>query len=838
MPSMTELPIHAILPEVQAQLSQHARLIVQAPPGAGKSTALPLALLETHSQSNEQIWLLEPRRLAAQQVAKRLAQTLGEEVGHSIGLMTGDSSRISPHNHIVVMTEAILSQRLVNENDIPQCKMIIFDEFHERNLHTDLGLALALQCQEYLRDDLKLVIMSATLDTQHLAEQLNCPIISSEGKSYPVTHVYLPSINNQHNPLTAQVKSAINLALQDTKHGKGDILVFLPGVKEIQQCLRALTQTFDSDIAKQTLAIHPLHGQLNPEQQNKVFASSKQQNIILATDIAKTSLTLPKVTVVIDSGLERINQFNVRMGMDELVTVNASQASAIQRAGRAGRVQAGLCYRLYSEEEFKRRPAFSSLAIERSDLAPLGLTLAAWGSLDLSDYIFLTPPDKQSFSNSIQLLNQLNILYENQLTEHGKVISALGLHPRLSHMILKSKDLHMAYDGCMLAAILSEGDPLIFDEQNSDLSIRLQLFERDTLPNYFEQAKVNIKKAQRIIQLANKFSKILSISKTKISSLSCGVLLMLAYPDRVAQKRGKGYRLRNGLGCQLHHLDGITASDYLAVAHISQSLQQGQHNNSIIRLASPVSLMDIEQLFSNQLHTTCTLQLNDKQQLQQVTRKQLGQLILSETTSKAKPEQKTDFYLQEFANKGLSFLPLKEEQKALLKRLQLAHHTLPNTFKSFEETDLIYDKENWLSAFLNTSDLNNLDYSQAFLSRLEWPVQQTLNELFPNYLELPTGRRASIDYSQTPPVVKAKLQECFGLTQSPTIAQGKLTLNLHLLSPAQRPLAMTQDLAFFWKQAYPEVRKENRGRYAKHPWPEDPLTAEASGLTKKRMAEK
>lgn len=835
---MTELPIHAILPEVSTHLSQHSRLIVQAPPGAGKSTALPLALLEAHTQNNKQIWLLEPRRLAAQQVAKRLAQTLGEDVGHSIGLMTGDNSRLSQHNRIVVMTEAILSQRLVNENDIPDCSLIIFDEFHERNLHTDLGLALALQCQEYLRDDLKLVVMSATLDTQELANQLDCQIISSEGKSYPVTHVYLPPVINQHNPLGAQVKSAIQLAFKDALHGHGDVLVFLPGVKEIQQCLRILTDAFESDIAQQILAIHPLHGQLNPEQQNKVFTSSKQRNIILATDIAKTSLTLPKVTIVIDSGLERINKFNLRMGMDELITVNASQASAIQRAGRSGRVQAGLCYRLYSEDEFKRRPAFSPHAIERSDLAPLSLTLSAWGSLELSDYTFLTEPDKQSFKNSIQLLEQLNILSEKQLTPHGKVISALGLHPRLSHMILKSKDLNMAYDGCLLAAILSEGDPLFFHEQNSDLSIRMQLFEQDTLPSYFEQAKVNIKKAQRIIQLANKFAKMLSITQGKINSLNSGLLLMLAYPDRVAQKRGKGYRLRNGLGCQLHHLDGLTSSDYLAVAHISQSQQQGLHSHSIVRLACKVTLADIEQLFTQQFHSTCTLQLNDKQQLQQINRKNLGQLILSETTSKAKPEQKTDFYLQEFFNKGLVFLPLKDEQKALLKRLQLAHETLPEVFKSFDEADLIDDKENWLTPFLSTSDLNNLDYSQALLSRLEWPVQQTLNELFPTRLELPTGRHANIDYSQTPPVVKAKLQECFGLAQSPTIAQGKITLNLHLLSPAQRPLAMTQDLAFFWKQAYPEVRKENRGRYAKHPWPEDPLTAEASGLTKKRMAEK
>ena len=835
MPAMTDLPIYAILPKVTYHLKQHSRLIVQAPPGAGKSTGLPLALLDFANSSSGQIWLLEPRRLAAQQVAKRLAQSLNEDLGHSIGLMTGDSSRVGPNNRIVVMTEAILSQRLINENDIPQCGILIFDEFHERNLHTDLGLALALQCQEFLRDDLKLVIMSATLDTDDLAAQLESQIISSEGRSYDVAIQYLPSPSHQHSLLASQVKRALELALANPDYSHGDVLVFLPGVKEIHQCMRLLNDTFAGDIAQNKMAIHPLHGQLNPEQQNKVFSASKQQNIILATDIAKTSLTLPKVTVVIDSGLERTNQFNLRMGMDELITLNASQASAIQRAGRAGRVQAGLCIRLYSEEEFKRRPAFSPHAIERSDLAPLSLTLAAWGSLDLADYTFLTQPDKQSYLNSLQLLGQLDVIEKQQLTSHGKTISALGLHPRLSHMIIKARDLNMAYDACLLAALLSEGDPLFFDEQNSDLSIRLQLFERATIPAYFENAKVNIKKAKRIVQLANKFAKMLDIRASKINSLNSGLLLMLAYPDRVAQKRGKGYRLRNGLGCQLHHLDALTPSDYLAVAHISQAQQQGQHSNSIIRLACHVTLKDIELLFADQFNTTCTLQLNDKQQLQQIKRQQLGQLILNEATSKADASQKNAFYLQEFTDKGIDFLPLKDEHKAVLKRLQLAHETFPEQFKSFHEAELINDQANWLEPFLNTSELNKLDYSQAFLNRLDWPDQQKLNDWFPNTYALPTGRHASIDYSEHPPVVKAKLQECFGLEQSPTIAQGNITLNLHLLSPAQRPLAMTQDLAFFWQHAYPEVRKENRGRYAKHPWPEDPLTAVASGMTKKRM---
>ena len=829
---MIELPISSILPQVIASLASHSRLIVQAPPGAGKSTLLPLALMNSDSLPKGEIWLLEPRRLAAEQVAKRLAQGLGEDVGKSIGLMTGENTKVNRSNRLIVMTEAVLTQRLINDNDIPSCAMIVFDEFHERNLHTDLGLALALQSQEYLRDDLKLVIMSATLDSEGLSQTLDCPMITSEGRSFHVENHYLPSANLQATHLPFEVQKAASLALNNSN---GDVLVFLPGVKEINQCQNRLNEYFENQIQQGQLSIEPLHGQQSPQQQNAVLKNKEHPCIILATDIAKTSLTLPKVTSVIDSGLERINQFNIRQGMDELVTINASQASAIQRAGRAGRVQAGNCYRLYSEDDFKRRAPFSPHAIERADLAPLCLNLAAWGSLDLTDYVFLTQPDTQSYQSSLELLKQLNAIQDAQLTGHGKRLSELALHPRLSHMIVQANSQNMGFEGCVLAAILSEGDPLFFDEPNADLSIRLQLFERTSFPSYFENAKVNQKKSQRILQLAKKFAKMLRISTTSFHSDHCGQLLMLAYPDRVAQKRGSGYRLRNGIGCQLHHLENLPASEFLAVAHISQSQQQGKHANSLIRLACSVSKQDIEKSFSDQLVTTTSLNLNDKQQLQNITQLKLGELVLKHSTQPADASEKNAFYLQEFTQKGLAFLPFKDEHFETLSRLQLAHSLLPEQFPNFDESALIGDKENWLAPFLATNKLVNLDYSQALLSRLEWSAQQQLNQLFPLTFTLPTGRHAKIDYNQTPPVVKAKLQECFGLAQSPAIAQGKITLNLHLLSPAQRPLAMTQDLAFFWKEAYPEVRKENRGRYAKHPWPEDPLTAEASGMTKKRM---
>lgn len=832
MPAMNDLPIQAILSKTLELITHNDRVVVQAPPGAGKSTLLPLAVLTSLSETSGQIWLLEPRRLAAEQVANRLAQGMNEPLGQSIGLMTGERKVIGSASRLIVMTEAILSQRLIKENDIPDCAIILFDEFHERNLHTDLGLALALQCQEYLRDDLKLVIMSATLDGSQLSERLDCPFIESQGRSFNIHFEYQIPQTNEY--LSSQVKRAIHKALTQS----GDVLVFLPGVKEINQCQRILEESFQNEIDQYTIRVVALHGQMNAQQQKESLQDTEAQSVILTTDIAKTSLTLPKVTCVIDSGLERVSQFNLRQGMDELVTIKASQASCIQRAGRAGRVQAGHCIRLFSEDDFKQRPPFSPLAITSSDLSPLCLHLAAWGSLDTSEYEFLTPPEPKQIQRSIELLEQLQVVQEQQLTDHGQQVALTPLHPRLSHMIVKAKELNLGYTACVVAAILSEGNPLSYENSHSDLQTRVQLFEQTKLPNFFEGAKVNHKKAKRIEQQAKRFARTLTIQGNTIESHATGLLTMLAYPERIAQKRGNGYRLRSGMGCQLFHGDSIKASNYLAVAEISQSLQQGQHAQSIIRLCANIEQTDIEGLFSEQIIETQELVLNDKQQLQSISRQQLGQIILSESIQPAKPEHKAAYHLQAFSKQGIAYLPLSENQQAQLARLKLAHTLFPEQFPAFDDKPLINDIENWLEPFMANTDFHNLDFSQAFLNRLTWPQQQALNELFPLQYELPSKRKASIDYSEHPPVVRAKLQECFGLTQQPKLAQGKLNINLHLLSPAQRPLAMTQDIAFFWQEAYPEVRKENRGRYAKHPWPEDPLTAEASGLTKKRMEQK
>ncbi len=634
---MTELPIQHILKDVQTELHNSNRLIVQAPPGAGKSTALPLALLNeswlNHGETPQQIWLLEPRRLAAEQVARRLASSLNEPLGHSIGLMTGELSKISQANRLVVMTEGLLAQRLIKDNDIAQCALIIFDEFHERSMQSDLGLALAIQCQDYLRDDLKILIMSATLDMETLATKLQSQTLTSEGRTFAVGAHYRPAflLHNRVANLDQQIYKAVRHALAEHN---GDILVFLPGVKEIRQCERLLNSEVQNDFI-----ITPLHGQLTWQQQRLAMDPNPKRKIILATDIAKTSVTLAGVTVVIDSGLERLAQYDPRQAMDELITVKASQASCIQRTGRAGRVQAGSCYRLFSEEDFNSRPQFSKKAMQLSDSAQLALNFAAWGSLNLNDYFLLDQPEPRRWQSSLELLEQLNITHENTLTPHGKSLSQLPLHPRLAHMIIKAMDLNLGATACWLAAILSESDPLHYDfaqGNNSDLEIRLQLFMGSSLPSHFEHGQVRKKIAQRIQKLSHKLQKKLNIKNEKIEPHKAGLLIMLAYPDRIAKKRGGGYRLRNGQGCEFLPQEYLKETEFLAVAHLTSSLsnsnkqQQGLSKKSFIRLAASIDINDIQLLFSDQISQHNVLSKSPQNQLINCEQNKLGALILSE----------------------------------------------------------------------------------------------------------------------------------------------------------------------------------------------------------------
>ncbi len=844
-PNTPRLPIDDILPEITQQLSAHNRLIVQAPPGAGKSTGLPLALLaDTHLAytPKHQIWLLEPRRLAAQQVAQRMADQLGEPLGQTVGLVTGEQSRTSPQTRLVVMTEAILTQRMLAEQDIPQCGVILFDEFHERNLFSDLGLALAYECQQLLREDLKLVVMSATLAMDALKQQLDAPVLTSEGRAYPVSTCYLGSATSQHKTLEEHTTSAIFKALSEES---GHVLVFLPGMAEIRRT-QSLLESKDLPAGTQVFA---LHGQLAAAEQKRALAPVSDdftRKVILATSVAETSLTIDGVRVVIDAGLERRARFNPSSGMDQMVTVPASQASAEQRRGRAGRQQAGVCYRLWSEDSHGQRPAHSAPDIEEQDLAGFALTLASWGSLTLSDYLLLDAPNAQRWQSAVTLLMQLDALDAgHNITATGQQMARLGVHPRLSHMLLTAQKQGLTPLACDLAAIISEGSALRFDHPNADIRDDLDLLQHlhagEGLPKRFRHAQVNQHKAKRIQQLSKTLSRKLPSSSdtkkpaTNSDSQQAGSVLLHAYPDRIAQQRGQGFRLSSGLGVQCLRDDPLNAQAWLVVADI----QASQGKASIIRMAAPVSETELRSALGHHIQQCKQVSLNDKGQLKGLVQEKLGELVLSEKTYTPDADDINQGLLAHVRSTGLTCLPWDENSEQLRARLRWAHRLQPDDYPDVSDAQLLAELENWLLPFLTPTGLKQVPVAEALLALLPWNQQTQFNQDFPEALPLPSGRDARVDYQQDPPQVSCKLQECFGLTQSPVIGSVKSgstqAVRLALLSPAQKPLALTLDLPHFWQNVYPDVRKEMRGRYPKHPWPENPHEHQATAKTKRNL---
>ncbi|EAT12183.1 ATP-dependent helicase HrpB [Bermanella marisrubri] len=824
---MSAYPISSHIDDIAKSLANHGQVILAAPPGTGKSTVLPLSLMEQPWLAQGQIWLLEPRRLAAKQVAKRLSQQLSEPLGQSIGLITGEDAKTSNSNKVVVMTEGILTQKLIQENDINNCALIIFDEFHERNLATDLNLALIQQCREILREDLKCLIMSATLEIDRLSEALQAPLIEVNTKIHELDILY--QIKNASDNLSQQV----NRACQSLNQFKGDTLVFLPGLSEIQHVKSALIES-----GKNPDHIFILHSSTPQKQQQALFEDTDFEKIILASDIAKTSLTIPSITKVVDSGLERIARYNANTGMDELITIEASKATMLQRAGRAGRTQHGRVIRLGSEDQFSRRSAFSPIAIEQEDLSAFALALSTWGSTELSDYLLLNKPNSRNYDQALQLLHNLDALDERfRVTDHGKQLAMKGIHPRLSHMLHHFHDQpDMLSLACIIAALLTEGDFLQTPALNSDLQLRIELITEQLLHNKTHGGRlgrINQANLSRIIKRYKKLVKQFEHqTKQEIQwhDTDVGRVLAQAYPDRIAQQRGRGYRLQNGMGASIHTKDSAKHSDYMVIAATASSAYD---NNQFIKLATAIEKQTIENEFAH--HTSLDTHFLMKDKLFKVTTEKFGELILNTTTSPANPEDFKFYIRQEVIKNGIEYFDFNDSQQALLNKLNLAHSLFPDNYPSFADECLINSIDDWLLPFITDVHLCNMDYHNALLSRMDWSKQQAFKQDFPQEFTLPSGRTTQIHYEKDKAIVKAKLQECFGLTGIQKIAKNRLPLEFHLLSPAQRPLAQTKDFDFFWKEVYPEVRKENRGRYAKHPWPEDPLSAIASHKTKRHM---
>ena len=824
------LPIDLILPELQHALEHNSTALLQAPPGAGKTTRVPLALLDASWREGKKILMLEPRRLAARSAARFMAQQLGEKAGQTVGYRTKLDSQISSVTQIEVVTEGILTRMIQNDPMLEDYAAVLFDEFHERSLHADLGLVLVRESQQALREDLRLLVMSATLDTTPIARVLgDVPVISSEGRAFPVEVIYRPiaTQNHQRNSIDPIV-TVIHAALAEQS---GSLLVFLPGAGEIRRVENRLRGQLTDDVL-----ITPLYGNLTTKEQDQAIAPTAAgiRKVVLATAIAETSLTIEGVRVVIDSGQQRRAVFDPNSGMTRLITTRVSKASAEQRKGRAGRIEPGVCYRLWSAEEQAVLVEFTPPEIQEADLVSLVLELAQWGTRDPAQVAWIDPPPSAHWNQATELLQLLAMLDSaGAITEHGKAARNLGIHPRLANMVLHGRKLGLGTAAAELAALLDERD-LLGPNSGADMHERLRVLQGEYRPQRLDVGRLN-----NIRQVAKRLMEKASSTVSTVSATDTGRLLALAYPDRIAQRRSEHsarYQLSNGKGASLREDDSLMRYEWLVAADLD-----GKTREATIYLAAPVNLDDIEQDLAHLISQSEEALWDDKRGTVVARRvRKLGELVL-EATELAKPDPALIQHglLNAVRNKGLARLPWTESAKQWCARVRLLAEVFPGQWPDVSDAALLASLEDWLLPFLvglqRWSELKQLNLSAALNSLLSYQQQQQLSTQAPATLTIPTGQKVRLDYTaENGPVLAAKLQALFGWTETPKVAGGQVAVVTHLLSPAQRPLAVTADLANFWRNVYPEVRKDNRGRYPKHPWPEDPLTAQAQQGVKQR----
>ncbi|WP_444994806.1 ATP-dependent helicase HrpB [Aliikangiella sp. IMCC44359] len=835
--SKTQLPILNKLEEIKSTLAHYLNLLINAEPGAGKTTIVPLALLDTIA-NNKKILMLEPRRLAAKNAAFRMASMIGESPGETIGYRIRNETNIGKDTRIEVITEGILTRMLQSDPELPDIGLIIFDEFHERNLHSDLGLALAFEVQQTLREDLKLLVMSATLDTQAVAKLLdNAPVVHCYGRSFPVDLTYIPPKPNQNwsHALIQAVRKILTDPITQM-----DTLVFLPGLAEIKKAETLLAPLIKE---QKNIVILPLYGNLPfSKQQAAILPIKGKRKIILSTNIAESSLTIEDIDCVIDTGLVRQSHYDPNVGFDRLLTQKISQASSVQRMGRAGRTAPGLCIRLWHESDSLR--AESQPEILRTDLTTFSLELAHWGINNTTDLSLLNQPNNGAIQQANKLLEILGATTNRQISEYGKTLLSLGVHPRIGHMLLTGANLQAIKIACLLASMLEEKD--IFQGSQADtpdFMLRIESMinsqlHTHTTKNIQKQAKSLEKKLLLIIKEKLEMTpplKQLAIEKTLHLSAA---LLAKAFPDRLAQKRGNGYRMANGSGAQL-----ITnfpfKSDFIVIIKLG-----GQSHSAKIYQALEITQTEIEKYFSNIITEKEQIIWDENtKSVKGYLNRQLGKLILSSTPiNKLEPEQLLTGLLNAIRKIGIEQLPWSHELKqwqarvGYLRQLEKYGDNYPN----LENTKLAQTIEQWLAPFL--ASFNKLEQitadilSNALKSHLDWNQQQKLDDLMPKSIRVASGSTIKLDYLQgEKPILAVKLQEMFGTETTPLLANGKIPVVVHLLSPTGRPLQITEDLASFWKNSYELVKKEMKGRYPKHPWPDDPLKAQATRYTKKKF---
>jgi ATP-dependent helicase HrpB len=830
---MTKLPIEPILPELCEVLRSRSAAVLQAPPGAGKTTRVPLALLAEPWLHGQRIVMLEPRRLAARAAANRMAASLGERVGETVGYRVRMDTRVSARTRIEVVTEGVLTRMLHADATLDGIGAVIFDEFHERSLHADLGLSLCLQAQQLLRPELRLLVMSATLDGEAVARLLDdAPVVSSEGRSHPVRTQHLAHRVEGH--IEPAVARAVLRALDDEV---GDVLVFLPGAAEI----RRVEERLRDETLSEHVDVIPLYGDLSQAEQDRAIlpAPPGRRKIVLATSIAETSLTIECVRVVVDSGRMRVPRYSPRIGMTRLETVSVTRAAADQRRGRAGRLGPGVCYRLWTELEEQALLPHGRPEILDADLAPLALDLAAWGVAEPGELAWLDPPPPAAYAQAQELLRELGALdAAGSLTEHGRRMAELPLHPRLAHLALQGAELGLGRTACELAALLGERDVLRGENAraNADLRLRLELLHgaRSSAPTAADRGVLQRARAE-----ARSWQRRLGVADGDADIEACGLLLAFAYPDRIAQRRpgGEGrYLLRNGRGAAFGEPQPLAQNPYLVAAELS-----GHGRESRVFLAAPIELDEIETHFADQIETEVSIAWDGStRSVRSVRRRKLGALVLREAAVRdADPDQVLAAVLEGIRSAGLSPLPWSKTTRQLQERLIFLHHADPLRWPDASDEALLGALDEWLAPFLygirRADELQGIDLEEALLSRLDWNERRELDELAPTHFVVPSGSRIAIDYSDPgAPVLAVRLQEVFGLSSTPTIAGGRVALTMHLLSPARRPVQVTRDLESFWRSGYFEVKKDLKGRYPKHYWPDDPLGATATHRVRPR----
>ncbi len=835
------LPIDEAMPRLLAALADHRSVLLQAPPGAGKTTHVPLALLREEWLAGGKIVMLEPRRLAARAAARRMADLLGEEVGGTVGYRMRMETRVGRSTRIEVVTEGILSRMIQSDPALEGIGILIFDEFHERSLQADLGLALAHQTQSLLREDLRLLVMSATLDGEPIARLLDdAPIVTSQGRMFPVETRYLARRNEGR--IEDAAAAAVLRALAEEKDG--DILVFLPGAGEIRRVEDLLSR---SPLPAGTL-VAPLHGNLPQGAQDTAIAPSVpgRRKVVLSTSIAETSLTIEGIRIVIDAGLMRVPRFSPRAGMTRLATVRVTVSSAEQRRGRAGRLGPGVCYRLWTEGEQGALLAQGQPEIMEADLAPLALELAEWGVSDPAELAWLTPPPAGAYTQGRDLLTRLDAIDAGgAITPHGRAMARLALHPRLAHMTLAARELGQATLACRLAALLEERDPFRSFGAPPDADVRLRMealvtLDRGNGPASAHGHEVDRGTLRRIAVSARAWERRLGLGDREegMEIEACGLLLAFAYPDRIAQMRpGQPGRflLRNGQSAALPKEQTLAASAFLVAAELD-----GDRRESRIFLAAPIDMEEIELHFGDQIESESIVAWDDQSGTVMARRRErLGALALRDLpVADPDPELMARAYAEGIRREGLGLLPWSKGAVALRERMAFLHGA-DGSWPDVSDAALLETLESWLAPHLGglrrKDDLARLDLHEILMALLTWEQRARLEELAPSHLTVPSGSRIPIDYS-TPeaPVLAVRLQEMSGAVETPRVGGGRVPLTIHLLSPAGRPVQVTRDLANFWRTTYFDVRKDLKGRYPKHYWPDDPLQATPTNRAKPR----